>query len=93
VQVYSRPDPVRSWHELIERARVGPISGFLVTGSVVLLVVLLVLLLLVSRFARLPMGELRPRPRPRRRSLWEAFYRPYVTASTRHARQPGQPRH
>ncbi len=30
--------------------------------------------------ARLPLGELRTRTRPRKRSLWEAFYRPYVTA-------------
>ncbi len=82
-KVYVHPEPARSLEELIDRAHLGPVSGWLVAGAMVLVSIFFFALWIISRFARLPMGELRTRPRARKRSLWEAFYRPYIATSPR----------
>lgn len=83
VKVYSHPEPARSVGEFIFRAHIGPVSGWLVSAAMVVLSFALAALFVLSRFVRLPMGELRTRPHPRRRSLWESFYRPYATQAPR----------
>ncbi len=82
VKVYSFPHPVVNLDEFIERAHVGPISGWLVTGIVLLFTCIAVALFLLSFVVRAPLGELRSRPR-RRRSLFESIYRPYEPSRRR----------
>ncbi|MBI3182411.1 MAG: DUF2270 domain-containing protein [Myxococcales bacterium] len=84
-KVHTHPAPAVSLQEFIARAHLGPISGWVVSGLMVVLMLSFALLWLVSFFARSPLGELRARPRPRR-SLWDAFYRPYLAAAPRRRR-------
>lgn len=87
IKVYAHPEPVISREQFIERAHLGPISGWLVTLGMIALTLSFATLWALSFFTRAPMGELRGRPRPRR-TLWEAFYRPYLAPPKRRAR-PG----
>jgi uncharacterized membrane protein len=93
VKIYSHPVVAASRDEVLERAHIGPISGWLVAGAMVLLTIAFVFLFVISRFSRLPMGELRPRPRARRRSMWESFYRPYATRGPRRRERGAQAHH
>jgi uncharacterized membrane protein len=78
VKVYSHPKPPSNFGEFVERAHVGPVPGSFVMGMVAVLALLAAYLFISSYFVRAPLGELRPRPRPRRYTLWESFYRPYA---------------
>jgi uncharacterized membrane protein len=77
VKVFSHPKPAESLRSFAERAHVGPIPGWAVLIVVTFSTIAFVFLFGLSLFARLPLGELRARPRSHRRALWEAFYRPY----------------
>jgi uncharacterized membrane protein len=79
VKVYSHPDAPRSFGEFLERARIGPLHGGVVMAVLFLLVLVFAYLFVASFFTRAPLGELRSRPRGRRATLWESFYRPYAT--------------
>jgi hypothetical protein len=84
VKVYSHPaPPPRSFNEFVERAHVGPLHGGVVMAFLFLLVLVFAYLFVASFFTRAPLGELRSRPRGRRATLWESFYRPYATLSPR----------
>ncbi len=76
VKLYSHPRRADTWEGLLDRARVGPLSGELVLLSVVLFVLGLAATWLLARVARLPLGELQSRPRPRRLAVGELL-RPY----------------
>lgn len=90
VKVYSHspvpgspPMPPGSFGEFVERARVGPLHGGFVMLCLFLLVLVFSYLFAASFFTRAPLGELRSRPRGRRSTLWESFYRPYATLAPR----------
>jgi uncharacterized membrane protein len=83
VKVYSHPTAPRSFKEFVDRAHVGPLHGGLVMAFLFLLVLVFAYLFVASFFTRAPLGELRSRPRGRRATLWESFYRPYATLSPR----------
>jgi uncharacterized membrane protein len=83
VKVYSHPGPARSLEVFLLRAHIGPIPGWLVTIVLLTVTLAFIALFCVSLFARAPMGELRPRPRPRALSMWELFYRPYAATQSR----------
>jgi len=87
VKVYSHPSPVDSFAEFVHRAHIGPFPGWLVLTLVTLSTLLFLALFAVSLFARLPMGELRTRPRSRRMALIQAFYRPYEQPIPRRRRR------
>jgi uncharacterized membrane protein len=92
VKVYSHPQPSTSLHDFVERAHVGPLSGWWVLLFVSMATVAFVFLFALSLFARLPLGELRPRPRSRKRALWETFYRPYEVRRPRRQAASRKPR-
>ncbi|HEX8437234.1 DUF2270 domain-containing protein [Archangium sp.] len=97
VKVYSHPAAPESFEEFVERAHVGPVHGGVVMAFLFLLVLVFAYLFVASFFTRAPLGELRSRPRGRRATLWESFYRPYATLSPRRrarrksASPPGPP--
>jgi uncharacterized membrane protein len=93
VKVYSHPVPPRSFDEFVARAHIGPIHGGVVMTFLFLLVLVFAYLFVASFFTRAPLGELRSRPRGRRATLWESFYRPYATLSPRRRgrRNPSPP--
>jgi hypothetical protein len=62
---------------------VGPLPGGFVMTCLFLLVLVFAYLFVASFFTRAPLGELRSRPRGRRSTLWESFYRPYATLAPR----------
>jgi uncharacterized membrane protein len=90
VKVYSHPaepgsppGPPGNFGEFMDRARVGPLHGGFVMTCLFLLVLVFAYLFVASFFTRAPLGELRSRPRGRRATLWESFYRPYATLAPR----------
>jgi uncharacterized membrane protein len=93
VKVYSHPTPAGSFDEIVDNARVGPLHGGFVMAFLFLLVLVFSYLFVASFFTRAPLGELRSRPRGRRSTLWESFYRPYATLSPRRRgrRKPAHP--
>lgn len=94
VKVYSHPQAAVSFHEFVGRAHVGPVPGSVIMGAVAMLSLLAAYLFISSYFVRAPLGELRPRHRTRRYTLWESFYRPYAVGRprrTRPAPPPTQP--
>jgi len=91
VKVYSHspvpgspPTPPSNIGDFMDRARVGPLHGGFVMTCLFLLVLVFAYLFVASFFTRAPLGELRSRPRGRRSTLWESFYRPYATLAPRH---------
>jgi uncharacterized membrane protein len=78
VKVYSHPQPPESFSEFVQRAHVGPVGGGFIMVLVALISLLAAYLFISSFFIRAPLGELRPRARSRRYTLWESFYRPYA---------------
>jgi uncharacterized membrane protein len=91
VKVYSHPRPPSTFGEFVERAHIGPVPGSLVMMLLSLLSLLAAYLFISSYFVRAPLGELRPRSRPRRAALWEAFYRPYALRRPRRRNRPKPP--
>ncbi|MFL5346023.1 MAG: DUF2270 domain-containing protein [Hyalangium sp.] len=91
VKVYSHPVPAGSFHEFVERAHVGPVSGSVIMGVVAVVSLLAAYLFISSYFVRAPLGELRPRQRSRRYTLLESFYRPYAVRRPRSARRAPAP--
>jgi uncharacterized membrane protein len=91
VKVYSHPRPPDSFGEFVQRAHVGPVPGGLLMGALFLLCLLAAYLFTSSFFIRAPLGELRPRPRSRRYTLWESFYRPYALSRPRRSRPKAPP--
>jgi uncharacterized membrane protein len=91
VKVYSHPQAPHSFSEFVGRARIGPIAGGFVMMFFFLLVLIFAYLFVASFFTRAPLGELRSRPRGRRATLWESFYRPYATLSPRRRNRRRQP--
>lgn len=83
VKVYSHPAAPDTFGEFVDRARVGPLHGGFVMMCLFLLVLVFAYLFVASFFTRAPLGELRSRPRGRRATLWESFYRPYATLTPR----------
>jgi uncharacterized membrane protein len=83
VKVYSHPQPPGSFHEFVQRAHVGPVSGGIIMTVVALMSLLAAYLFISSYFVRAPLGELRPRSRSRRYTLLQSFYRPYALARSR----------
>ncbi len=83
VKVYSHPLPAATFDEFAARAHVGPLAGWAVSTVMLLLTLAFLAMFLFSLFARSPMGELQPRPRARKRSMWDTFYRPYATRNPR----------
>ncbi|QRK09427.1 DUF2270 domain-containing protein [Archangium violaceum] len=83
VKVYSHPGAPGSLGDFVERAHVGPLHGAVVMAFLFLLVLVFTYLFVASFFTRAPLGELRSRPRGRRSTLWESFYRPYATLAPR----------
>lgn len=82
-KVYSQPTRVNSVAEFFQRAHVGPVPGWLVTFTIGLVAVFFLGLLVLSRFSRMPAGELQTRPRAPGRSMWESLYRPYLAPRAR----------
>lgn len=91
VKVYSHPVPPGSFHEFVDRAHVGPLSGSVIMGVVAGVSLLAAYLFISSFFVRAPLGELRPRQRSRRYTLLESFYRPYAVRRPRRARPAPAP--
>ena len=82
-KIFGHPTPTTSLAEAAVRAHVGHLSGWLVSGVLSGLFVAFVLLFFVSLVTRAPLGELKPKPRSRKRSIWEALYRPYARRAPR----------
>jgi uncharacterized membrane protein len=91
VKVYSYPEAPKTFGEFVRRAHVGPVPGGLVMGLLFLMCLLASYLFISSFFVRAPMGELRPRARSRRYTLWESFYRPYALSQSRRSRTKAPP--
>lgn len=77
-KVYSHPTPVKSWDQFFERAHIGMIPGAVVVVLLSLITAIFLMAFVTALVARPPLGELRPRPRSRRLSLWEVMFRPYA---------------
>lgn len=90
VKVYSHPQAPHSFKEFVHRAHVGPVGGGLIMAVVALISLLAAYLFISSFFVRAPLGELRPRPRSRRYTLWESFYRPYALRRSRRSARKAQ---
>jgi uncharacterized membrane protein len=86
VKLYAHPAPPEHFSELISRAHIGPLPGWLVASIVSLFAIACAVLFASSFVSRSPMGELRPRPRVRRQSMWETLYRPYELRQPRRRR-------
>ena len=83
IKIWAHPGTAGSVEELVGRAHVGFIPGWLVLGGVAAGTLVAAALYAASFVGRAPLGELRPVPRSRRRALWEAFVRPYELAPPR----------
>lgn len=90
VKVYSHPQPPGSFKEFVQRAHVGPVSGGLIMTVIAVLALMAAYLFISSYFVRAPLGELRPRSRSRRYTLWESFYRPYALRRPRRGGRTAQ---
>ncbi|MGQ0506441.1 MAG: DUF2270 domain-containing protein [Myxococcaceae bacterium] len=77
VKLYTHPAPPQALSDLVHRAHVGPLPGWLVMIAVGTFAVGCVVLFAASMVSRAPLGELRTRPHTRRQSMWEMLYRPY----------------
>ncbi len=88
VKLYSHPAPPQHFSELVTRAHVGPLPGWLVGAVVTLFAIACAGLFASSFVSRAPLGELRPRPRIRRQSMWEMLYRPYELRQPRRRTLP-----
>lgn len=87
MKVGSHPKPAQTFDEFAHRAHMGFVPGIVVLAVLAAGALLAVALFVSSFVARAPLGELRPRPRSRRRALWEAFARPYELAPPRLAQR------
>ncbi len=87
VKVSSHPS--ESQGAFYERARVGIVPGWLVTVILAGFAAAFLVTWGASFFARLPLGELRARPR--KRPLWESLVRPYAASPRRRERPPEAP--
>lgn len=86
VKVFTHPTLPTSVREFTQRARIGFVPGFIVMVLLGLGGMLLVYLFVASFVVRAPLGELRTRPRTRRR-MFESFYRPYEIKAPRSPRR------
>lgn len=77
MKVATHPRPTQDVYEVLQRAHVGLVPGSLVVAVVAMFTLAAATLFASSFVARAPLGELRMRPRSRRRALWEVFARPY----------------
>ncbi len=93
VKVYSHPAPALRLADFIERADIGPISGWIMSALMALLTLAFVGLVIIATFARPPMGELQARPRSRKRSVFDSFYRPYALRNPRQREVPPHRQH
>ncbi|MBN1204992.1 MAG: DUF2270 domain-containing protein [Myxococcaceae bacterium] len=91
VKMYSHPHPPSTFSEFVHRAHVGPVPGGLIMSVLAVASLLAAYLFISSFFVRAPLGELRPRARPRRYTLWESFYRPYALRRPRRHPRPRPP--
>ncbi len=77
VKLTGHPSPVRNWDEFFYRAHIGPVSGEVVVALVAVSSAVFLLTFVTAMVTRPPIGELRPGPGSRGRSL-TAMFRPYA---------------
>jgi uncharacterized membrane protein len=87
IKVGQHPTPAKTLGEIAARARMAFVPGAVVLGVLFVGTLAAAMLFASSFLTRQPLGELRPRPRSRRRALWEAFARPYELAPPRLAQR------
>jgi uncharacterized membrane protein len=88
VKIYSHPQPVRGWDEVLDRAHIGPVPGAAVVAVLLLVTLVFLTAFVTALVARPPLGELRPRPRSRQMALWQVMFRPYAVPEHRVRRRP-----
>jgi uncharacterized membrane protein len=81
LEVY--PTPAGSFGELVRRAHVGRVPGFVILGLMLLVALGFLLVYLLSLSAPAPLGELGTRRRLRRMPLWQRLMRPYAVQNPR----------
>ncbi len=88
VKIYSHPAGPTRFGELVARAHIGPLPGWLVVALMTLFSFGCAGLFASSFISRAPLGELRPRRRVHHQSMWEMLYRPYELRQPRRRTLP-----
>jgi hypothetical protein len=83
VKLQAQPTFATSVADVLHRAHVGPIPGFVVVPGVLMLYMGLGLIYFLSVASPPPMGELSARRRIRRLPLWQRLVRPYAVMNPR----------